>query len=225
MVLPTLTQMEDVLLRPPVPVTHAEVAAVVRGGPLLQIYLQRYRNQVNVTFARGEDAAAFLAYAQATPFYVAGRLTTVEWALRAYVAPHYVYLQVDAGDVSRNIIIENVDSKVTEAVIRRDLHHIHNLAVISVVFQNNNAYVSTSSVGGALYARTCMKSRAFYKDMRISFYEDECAQPLPRVLPTAAASIPWQDRGLFYNPFELLSPDDFQLGENAEEEDEDKDEE
>lgn len=62
----------SVILLPPVPVTHAQVAAAVRGGPLIQIYLQRNSNQVNVTFAHPEAAAALITHAESTPFYVAG---------------------------------------------------------------------------------------------------------------------------------------------------------
>lgn len=103
--------------------------------------------------------------------------------------------------------------KVTEAIIRRDLGHIHNLAVISVEFEKGNAYISTSSVTGALYARTCLKSRAFYRGMWIKFYEDKCAKPVPkarcrRSAAVAKAAIPKTDRGLFYNPYSLLSDDE-----------------
>lgn len=65
---------QSVILLPPIPVTHAQVVAAVRGGALLQIYIQRFSNQVNVTFARAKDAAAFIEYAQSAPFYVAERL-------------------------------------------------------------------------------------------------------------------------------------------------------
>lgn len=127
------------------------------------------------------------------------------------------------GGVSRNLVIEKVKPKVTEAIIRRDLNHIHNMAVISVHFEKDNAYISTTSVAGALYARTCMKSRALYKDMWISFYEDECAKPLRRArhrhsAAVATASIPEKDRGLFYNPFDLLSQDEFEFDEDESEE-------
>jgi hypothetical protein len=155
--------------------------------------------------------------------------TTVEWAPRGYVAPTYVYQQVQDGGVSRNLVIEKVDSKVTEAIIRRDLAHIHNLAVISVCFENGNAYISTSSAGGALYARTCMKSRAFYKDMRISFYEDECAKPLPRVRRSAVGGTAKatkknkkEEQGPAYNPFELLSQHEFDFDEEYYEEEEEE---
>lgn len=67
---------QSVILLPPIPVTHAQVAAAVRGGTLLQIYIQRFSNQVNVTFARAEDAATFIEYAQSAPFYVAQRLVS-----------------------------------------------------------------------------------------------------------------------------------------------------
>jgi hypothetical protein len=44
---------------------------------LLQIYCQRFSNQVNVTFARSEDAAGFLAHAQSAPFYVCDHLVSL----------------------------------------------------------------------------------------------------------------------------------------------------
>lgn len=80
-------------------------------------------------------------------------------------------------------------------------------------FEKGNAYISTSSVAGALYARTCLKSRAFYRDMWIKFYEDECSKPVPRArrrrsAAVAKAAIPKKDRGLFYNPYSLLSDDE-----------------
>jgi hypothetical protein len=59
------------------------------------------------------------------------------------------------------------------------MEHIHNLVVISVVFQKSDAYVSTNSVHNALFARTCMMSRSAYKGCKIEFYPDECDVPLP----------------------------------------------
>ncbi|KAJ5368595.1 uncharacterized protein N7496_008355 [Penicillium cataractarum] len=216
----------SVVLLPPVPVTHAQVAAAVRGGPLIQIYLQRNSNQVNVTFAHPEAAAALITHAESTHFYVAGHKTIVKWAPRAYIAPQYVYQQVQDGTVSRNLVIKKVNATVTEESLRRDLKHIHNLTIISIKFENENVYISTSSTGGALYARTCLKSRAAYKDMRIDFYEDECAKPLPKTRRSAAVAVPKapkKDQSPGYNPFELLSQDEFELADD-EDDDEDEDE-
>lgn len=95
------------------------------------------------------------------------------------------------------------------------------MAIISVTFANGNAYISTSSVGGALYARTCMRSRAFYKGMRISFAGDECALPFSRSRrPCAVAPVraPKKPKSPIYNPYEVLSQGDFDLGDDEEDE-------
>lgn len=96
------------------------------------------------------------------------------------------------------------------------------MAIISVNFANGNAYISTSSVGGALYARTCMRSRAFYRGMRISFYEDECAEPFPRTRRSRVAApvikAPKKPKGPIYNPYEVLSQGEFDLDEDEEDE-------
>jgi hypothetical protein len=121
------------------------------------------------------------------------------------------------------LLLEAINPKVTEAMIRRDLHHIHNMAVISVEITNGKAYISTSSVGGALYARTCMRSRAFYKGMRISFYEDECAKSFPRTRRSRAAApvkTPKKIQGLVYNPYEVLSQGELEIDQDRDEEDE-----
>lgn len=146
--------------------------------------------------------------------------TTVQWAPRGYIAPRYVLEQAIAGTVSRNLLLENVNPKLTEAIIRRDMHHIHNTAIISVNFADGNANISTSSVGGALYARTCMRSRAFYKGMRISFSEDECAKSFSRTrrsrVVTPIIKAPEKPKSPIYNPYEVLSQGEFDLGEDEE---------
>ncbi|CEJ59187.1 hypothetical protein PMG11_07820 [Penicillium brasilianum] len=218
----------SVILLPPVPVTHAQVAAAVRGGALIQIYLQRRSNQVNITFANHEHAVAFVTHTDSTPFFVAGRETTVKWAPRGYIAPEYVYQQVRDGGVSRNLVIKKVNAQVTEATLRQELDHIHNLTIISIQFEDGNAYISTSSAGGALYARTCLKSRALYKDMRIDFYEDECAESFPKIRRPAAVAFPRASKKYqspVYNPFELLSQDEFEMDQDDDEEDNDDDNE
>lgn len=56
--------------------THADVAAVVRGGIVVQIFLRPGTNTAQVTFLDSEQAKAFLKYAQSIPFYVAGCLVS-----------------------------------------------------------------------------------------------------------------------------------------------------
>lgn len=85
-----------------------------------------------------------------------------------------------AGGATRNLVVRGVAGKVTTDQIRDHLDHIHNLIVVDVYFKNGDAYISTNSIHNALFARTCMMSRTIYKGMRIEYYPDECAGPLPQ---------------------------------------------
>lgn len=61
--------------------------------------------------------------------------------------------------------------------------------------------------------------------MRIDFYEDECAKPLPKIRRSATAvpKAPKKVQSPVYNPFELLSQDEFEMADD-EDDDEDEDE-
>jgi hypothetical protein len=61
---------------------------------------------------------------------------------------------------TRNLIIHRRDPNQTEDALREDLEHIHNLVVIKVTFKGSDIHISTNSVHNALFARTCMMSRA-----------------------------------------------------------------
>ena len=132
------------------------------------------------------------------------------WSERQFYLPPYVRAKINNG-ATRNLMISSVNPNITEALIRRDLEHIHNLVVIAVEYKSGNVCISTNSVHNSLFARSCMMSRFSYKRMRISFYPDQCADPLPKyhtsskVEPPAAretrpVSIP--------NRFQPLSMDD-----------------
>ena len=78
------------------------------------------------------------------------------------------------------MIVRGIHPTITEERIRDHLDHIHNLVVISISFEDGDAYISLNSINNSLFARTCMMSRATYKGMKIEWYPDECSQPLPR---------------------------------------------
>ena len=83
---------------------------------------------------------------------------------------------------TRNVIVRGIHPSITEERIREDLDHIHNLVVISISFKHGDAYISLNSINNALFARTCMMSRAAYKGMKIEWYSDECSKPLQEIL-------------------------------------------
>jgi hypothetical protein len=102
------------------------------------------------------------------------------WADRQFHVPNHVANKI-ANGATRNLVVRGVGGKLTTAQIRDHLDHIHNLVVVDITFRNGDVYISTNSVHNALFARTCMMSRTAYKGLRIEYFEDECAAPLPRV--------------------------------------------
>ncbi|KMU90005.1 hypothetical protein CIHG_07688 [Coccidioides immitis H538.4] len=115
-----------------------------------------------------------------------------------------------SNGASRNILIRGIHPNLTESQIREDMEHIHNLVIISVTFTQGNAYISTNSVQKASYARNCMRSRMPYKVMRIEYYPDECAEPLPRIQHMLRRETPRPAKKLnpMANRFEMLHLDD-----------------
>jgi hypothetical protein len=90
---------------------------------------------------------------------VRGRRVEIRWNDRQFILPPHVANKVGIG-ATRNLVIRNCNPNHTEEAIRDDLEHIHNLVVIKVTFNGQNAYIQTNSVHNALFARTCMMSRA-----------------------------------------------------------------
>lgn len=102
------------------------------------------------------------------------------WNDRQFILPGHVANKIGIG-ATRNLIIRNVHPNITEERLREDLDHIHNLIIIDITFQGVDAYLQLNSIHNSLFARTCMMSRAGYKGMKIEWYPDECAQPLPKI--------------------------------------------
>lgn len=114
----------------------------------------------------------------------------VRWADRQFHLNNHIDNKV-AGGATRNLVIRNaVDKGMTEDQIRDDMEHIHNLIIIDVTFQGRHAYVSTTSIHTALFARTCMMSRSAYRGCKVEFYPDECDAPLPTRATVSKATPP-----------------------------------
>lgn len=132
----------------------------------------------------------------------------IKWADRQFRLNQHIINKIGGG-ASRNIVIHSAVGKgLTEAQIRDDMEHIHNLVIIDVTIRDGDAHVSTNSVHNALFARTCMMSRASYRGCKIEFYRDECDVPLPArtYVPKVPASAPKAKPGLT-NRFDLLNVD------------------
>ncbi|KAJ4314397.1 hypothetical protein N0V84_008917 [Fusarium piperis] len=166
----------------PAGVRRGDITTVVRGGPLLDVYLRPKEHTATVSFVYEDDAVAFLNRAQEHGLRIRNTLIPVKWDHQQFILAPRVSYQISRG-ATRNFVIRNRNPNLTEESIREDLAHIHNLYVLSVEFFRDECYISTNSVHNAIFARSCMMSRLEYKGSRIDWTDDECARP-PRNLPT-----------------------------------------
>lgn len=83
----------------------------------------------------------------------------VRWNDRQFILPGHVASKIGLG-ATRNLVVRRCDPRLTEETIREDLEHIHNLVVIKVEMKGGSCYIRTNSVHNAMFARTCMMSRA-----------------------------------------------------------------
>ncbi|KAI1116124.1 hypothetical protein F5Y14DRAFT_408147 [Nemania sp. NC0429] len=173
---------------PPI-VTLGDVTGVVRGGQLLDIFLRSVEHTASVSFVREDDAARFYEHARRNDIYIRNKRVSIKWADRQFILPGHVANKITTG-ATRNLIVRRCAAHHTEASIREDLEHIHNLIVIKVEFIGGSCYIKTNSVHNAMFARTCMMSRATYKGSKIEWDGDECDQPIEVAPKTSAKSLP-----------------------------------
>jgi len=103
----------------------------------------------------------------------------VRWNEHQFSLTPYVGHKIAAG-ASRNLVLRDAAHVAKIADIREHMEHIHKFEIVDIVTRGRDIYVYTNSVHNALFARTCMMSRRPYKGLKIEFFPDECAAPLPR---------------------------------------------
>ncbi|KAL8992705.1 MAG: hypothetical protein Q9169_006897 [Polycauliona sp. 2 TL-2023] len=191
-------------------VIHREIVDIVHGGMLLDVYLRTQDRSASISFVDGSAALSFLSHAKRNGVYIRGRRLALDWSERQFYMPGHVAGKIRIG-ATRNLIIRSVKPSITEERLREDLDHIHNLVIISISFIDGNVYLSLNSIHNALFARTCMMSRTIYRGMKIEWYPDECALPIPKMEHTArkeAVSTPNLKPNPMVNRFQMLNMDE-----------------
>ncbi|KAL1874296.1 hypothetical protein Daus18300_003660 [Diaporthe australafricana] len=170
--------------------THGDITEAVRGGRLLDVYLRPNDRTAAVSFLVAADARAFYDHVRRHDLYINHKRVDIRWNDRQFILPGHVASKIGIG-ATRNLVIRRCDPRFTEQGVRDDLEHIHNLVVIKVEFIGGSCYIKTNSVHNAMFAKTCMMSRAKYKGSKIDWDVDECNQPFaltpqpkPRQTPT-----------------------------------------
>lgn len=205
--------------------THKDIVNIVRGGAVLDIFLRSNERSASISFVEGSAAQEFMSYVKRNDIYILGkRVSSPEmytcvrlhgakidfaWNDRQFLLPGHVANKISIG-ATRNLVIRGVHANITEERLREDLDHIHNLVIIKIFYNNGDAHLSLNSVHNALFARTCMMSRAMYKGMKIEWYSDECALPLPKQPSTPRKENPPQPvkrPNTAVNRFQMLNMD------------------
>ncbi|KAI3398464.1 hypothetical protein diail_9145 [Diaporthe ilicicola] len=190
--------------------THGDITEAVRGGRLLDIYLRPTDRTAAVSFLLAADARAFFDHVKRHDLYINHKRVDIRWNDRQFILPGHVASKIGIG-ATRNLIIRRCDPRFTEQGVRDDLEHIHNLVVIKVEFIGGSCYVKTNSVHNAMFAKTCMMSRAKYKGSKIDWDFDECNQPFaptPQSKPRQHTPTNRNPSSGITNRFNLLNIDD-----------------
>ncbi|KAF3396779.1 hypothetical protein DPV78_007553 [Talaromyces pinophilus] len=175
----------------PVRCTHLDITRSIRGGALVQIYMRFTERMARVTFVDAAAAREFLAREKRIGFYIHNKKVDLSWSDREFSLRPYIKQSIVHNGATRNLIIRNTNANITPALIREHLDHIHNLIVINIKIDHTNRSICicTNSVHNAMFARSCMRSRATYKGMKIDFGVDECAAPWSSSLPPSGSSL------------------------------------
>lgn len=169
--------------------THADITQAIRGGQLIDIYLRPHDRTATVSFLLSADARAFLNNVRRHDLYVRQkRVRTSDypflasnpiadinqvdarWSDRHFILPGHVASKIGIG-ATRNLVIRRCDPRLTEAALREDLDHIHNLIVVKVEFAGSSCYIKTNSVHNAMFARTCMMSRLWVVCLQLAMVD------------------------------------------------------
>ncbi|RPA97861.1 hypothetical protein L873DRAFT_1828869 [Choiromyces venosus 120613-1] len=168
--------------RLPEKVTYSSFLEAIRGGMVVDAWMKPGDHCGSISFLHPQSAEAFYRYAKKNDVYIDGRRVNVEWReqARQFVVLPNILRQIHSG-ATRNLHLRNIPSTLTETRLRDDLDHIANLSIEKIVFDKarNSVQVNLNSVCVACFARTCLKSRAYYKGTKIEFGADECAKSLP----------------------------------------------
>lgn len=198
--------------------TYVDITAAISGGPLIDVFLRANERTVNVSFIHPEDAAAFFAHVKRNDLYILSKRVHVKWAERHFFVQGHIANQIMNNGATRCLIIRGAAPKHTEKSMRDDMEHIHNAIVIRVDWEGGDARLEFNSVNCAMFAKTCMMSRAKYKGCKIEWGADPCDIDVP-VKQNKAALAPTENKqrkaSVPINRFACLNVDDGDEGSDA----------
>lgn len=156
-----------------------DVAKIIRGGTILNMFTRPQQGVAYISFVDPEAAERFLIYANRSELTIKGKKVVASWDQKQYYLTGGLAKRIRREGATRNLVIRFPKPEVTARVIRDDLEHIHTLEVVDVHFRNGHAWISLNGIKNAVTARSCMSTRLRYRGSRIEFWPDECTGPFP----------------------------------------------
>lgn len=153
--------------------THKDLAEIIRGGRLLDIFLRNDRS-ANISFVEG--AADFLAYAKRNDIYLHTKRLEFRWNDKQFKVPTHVFNKI-ANGATRNLVIRGAAGKVSADQIREHLDHIHNLVVSCTAIEGEHLVLLTWPTGGRCllqrWRRPCVDKLDSQRSVRQDLYDVE----------------------------------------------------
>lgn len=161
--------------------TIEEICNVVRGGLLHNIRYIPEKHICFVTFVDPTAAAQFFALATLQGLAIHNRRLKIGWGKPSGPLPQAIAMAVTAG-ASRNVYIGSISSDWPESKLRHDFQEFGEIEQINFLPEKSCAFVNFTNIANAIKAIEGIKAKEEYKDLKINFGKDRCANPSRHML-------------------------------------------
>lgn len=165
--------------------TIEEICNVVRGGLLHNIRYIPEKHICFITFVDPTAAAQFYALATLQGLAIHNRRLKIGWGKHSGPLPQALMMAVTAG-ASRNVYIGNIDESWPESKLRYDFSEYGEIEQINFLPEKSCAFVNFTNIANAIKAIDGIKEKEEYKQFKINFGKDRCANPSRHLLQQPA---------------------------------------
>ncbi|KAG0238234.1 hypothetical protein BGW42_006514 [Actinomortierella wolfii] len=176
--------------------TMEDVLNLVKTGMVEHAKMLPEKNCAFISFMDGNAASLFHHEATTRKFTINGQEIKVGWGKASPVPSHI--LQAVQQNATRNVFIGNVDSSVTEQMLRDDMSQYGTIDTIKILRDKSIAFVHFTSIQSAIKAVNNLPHEPSYSNRRVFYGKDRCAK---NVSPTVAVAATGNMQGGFgFNP-------------------------
>lgn len=174
-------------------VSTEDICNSVRGGLVQKVKHIKDKHICFITFVDAGAAAQFYATAHYMGLSISARRLKVGWGKHSGPLHHGIALAVTAG-ATRNVYIGNIGGgagasrRWPESKLRQDFEEYGEVEQINFLAEKSCAFVNFTDITCAIKAIEGMRENPDYKDFKVNFGKDRCANP-PRLKPEVITEI------------------------------------